>query len=80
MEMFLWALAMMVLSTLINLVLAPRPQQQTAKPANFEDFKFPQHEEGTPQMVVFGDVWIEEWMILWYGNYRKQPIKRTSGK
>lgn len=80
MEMFLWAVAMMILSSIINMLIAPRPQQQTAQPANIADFKFPQFEEGTPQVVVFGDAWIEEWMVLWYGNYRKQPIKRSSGK
>jgi hypothetical protein len=25
--------------------------------------------------VVFGDVWIEGWMVLEYGNYRTEEIE-----
>lgn len=46
----------------------------------FEDFSFPQFEEGTPQCVFFGDNYTPDWMVLSYGNYRTQPIKTKSGK
>lgn len=43
-------------------------------PASFEDFDFPQFDEGTPIAYVFGDVWLEDWMVLGAGNYR--PIQK----
>ena len=39
-------------------------------PASFEDFDFPQFDEGTPIAYVFGDVWLDDWMVLGLGNYR----------
>lgn len=50
------------------------------KPAAFEDIKFPQFEEGTPQCVVFGDCWTGDWMVLGVGNYRTEEIKAKGGK
>lgn len=69
---FIFALVLLVASYVITTLTAPKPVQP--KPAAFEDFDFPQVDEGTPQMVVFGDVWIEDWMVLWYGNYRSEAI------
>ena len=50
------------------------------KPAALDEFDFPQADEGTAQAVVFGDVWTEDWMVLWYGDYQVQPIKKKGGK
>lgn len=57
-----------------------RPKPTAPKAVAFEDFSFPQFEEGTPQCVFFGDCWTEDWMVLGYGNYRVQPIKTKGGK
>lgn len=75
---FVWMIALMVLSYAITALTAKPPQN--APPAQFGDFQFPQAPEGTPQIVVFGDVWITNWMVLWYGNYSNTPIKATGGK
>lgn len=37
--------------------------------ATLDDFEFPQFEEGTPIMYIWGDVWAEDWMVLGVGNY-----------
>lgn len=50
------------------------------KPATLSDFDFPTVDEGTPQCVVFGDVWVNDWMVLSYGNLRVKAIKSKSGK
>lgn len=75
---FLWGLAFMIASYAIQTLLTPKPD--VPKKATLEDFDFPQMEEGTPQSVVFGDVWIEDFYVLWYGNMRTSPIKTKSGK
>lgn len=72
------AVVLLVVSVLITMATAPKPV--TPKPAAFEDFDFPQVDESTPQAVVFGDVWIEDWMVLWYGDYSIQPIKKGGKK
>jgi hypothetical protein len=66
-------LIVMIISWVVSAALAPKPK--TPPPAAMEDFEFPQAEEGTPQAVIFGDVWIEGWMVLEYGNYRTEAIE-----
>lgn len=72
------ALILLVISYIIEAETAKPPQVQP--PAKFSDFTFPQPDEGTPQSVIFGDVWIEDWFVCWYGNYMTQPIKASGGK
>lgn len=69
---------MMVASYVISYAMQPKPQVPT--PAAMDDFDFPQADEGTPQAVVFGDVWMSDWMVLTVGNYRTTPIRTRSGK
>ena len=73
-----WALALFVASYAIQILMLPKGEQ--AKPASLDDFDFPQVDEGTPQSVIFGDVWISDWQVLWYGNMRTSAIKSDSGK
>jgi hypothetical protein len=56
----------------LTALMSKGPQQP--KPALFTDFTLPQSAEGTQQIIVFGDVWLDDWMVLWYGNYRHDPI------
>lgn len=53
----------------------PPPPPQTT----LDDFEVPQVEEGTPHAVVFGDVWLEGWQVLWYGNYKSTKITSSGG-
>lgn len=77
MPLWVWALALLVVSTAIQAILV-KPQK--VKPASLEDFDFPQFEENTPQAVFFGDCWTEGWMILWFGDMRTEKIKSEGGK
>lgn len=70
---FLWAIALLIASYAIRSLITPKTK--TPKPSDLEDFDFPQFDDGTPQTVIFGDVWISDWMILWYGNLRTTKIK-----
>lgn len=69
---------LLVASVVVSAALAPKAQ--TPKPAAFEDFDFPQVDEGTPRAVFFGDCWSEGWTILAVGNYRTTSIKADGGK
>lgn len=75
---FIWAIAMLVASFAIQALIQPKPEMP--KPASLEDFDFPQVDEGTPQSVVFGDVWISDWHVLWFGNMRTSEVKSSGGK
>lgn len=71
-------LILMVASVLISTALAPKPL--TPEAATFEDFDFPQVEEGTPQSVPFGDCWTGDWQVLAYGDLRTRPVTVRAGK
>jgi hypothetical protein len=77
---FIFAIALMIVSYAITALTAKKPA--TPVPSNLQDFQFPQHNEGTPQAVIFGDVWTSEWMVLYYGNMHTEAIhsKSTSKK
>lgn len=70
-------LAVLLVSLALAPALAPRPPKPKA--AALADFDFPQTKEGTPQVVVFGDCWIDGWTVLGIGNFRRKRIK-SSGK
>lgn len=78
MPLFLFALALMVVSAGLQMLLTPKATKP--KPAALEEFDFPQTEEGTPQPIIFGDVWTSDWIVLWFGNYRTSRIKSSSAK
>lgn len=75
---FLFAIGMLIFSAVLQVLMMPKPEKP--KPASLEDFGFPQIDETTPQSVVFGDVWISDWMVVWYGNLRSSAIKSKGGK
>lgn len=65
-------IALFIASLVISYMLQPKPQKN--KPAAFEDFDFPTVDDGTPQIVVFGDVWLTDWTVIGVGNYRNETI------
>jgi len=76
-EMLYYALVMLVVSAVITSAMMPSPQSRD--PSKLEDFQFPQIDEGTPQAVVFGDCWCNDWTILALGDFRTVPIPNSSG-
>jgi hypothetical protein len=68
----------LVASYVLSVALAPKPAKP--QPVAFEDFEFPQVEEGTPQCVVFGDCWSSDWTVLAIGNYSTQAVESSGGK
>lgn len=71
------AIGLLVVSYAVQALTMKRPK---TRQNTLDDFDIPQVEEGTPQAVVFGDVWLEGWQVLWYGNYRTTKIAAKGGK
>lgn len=71
----MWTLvARIVIAVIAAVVSAVVMNQKSSSHARgsdvtLEDFEFPQFEEGTPIMYIFGDVYAEDWMVLGRGNF-----------
>lgn len=72
------ALLLIVASFIISAALTPKPKPPEA--ATADDFDFPKSDEGSPQAVIFGEVWSGDWMVLDVGNYRTTTITSGGGK
>jgi hypothetical protein len=59
---------------------AMRPKPQNAKPPSLADFSVPTAEEGRDIQVIFGECWIDDPNVLWYGDLRTAPIKGEDPK
>jgi len=68
-----WNIVIGIASFVLNLVLAPKPQN--AKAASLEDFEFPVAEEGLEIPVVFGTVNLRGPNVVWYGDLKIKDIK-----
>lgn len=76
---FIWAIAFFIVSYAVTALTAKKPAGvEDAKPSTFQDFNFPQHKEGTPQAVIFGDCWSGDWMVLHTGNFRTEAIRKSN--
>ena len=77
-----WALALLVVSYAITALTSKNTRPKDAVPSRLSEFQFPQHEEGIPQAVIFGECWTPDWEVLYYGNLSTEPIraKSTGGK
>lgn len=71
-------LVIFIVSALIQ--LATRPKVKPPAAATLNDVNIPTIAQGTPVPVVFGEVWADNWMVLWYGDMHNQPIKQKGGK
>lgn len=79
--MFGWdtLIYLMIASMVIQAIITPKANIANPKPEAFNEIDFPQADEGTPQAVIFGDCWTEDWMVLTVGNYRTTEIKSDQG-
>ena len=70
-----------IISALTMFLFRPETKGgQRAKKQAFEADRMPHVDEGDPQYVIFGDVWIDSWQVLSFGNPRSKPIKTSQGK
>lgn len=72
--MYIFIIAIVLLIVAYAITAATAGKSNQSMPTQFKDFKFPVPDEGTPQAVIFGDVWTNDWQVLWVGNYRTEAI------
>jgi hypothetical protein len=73
-----FSLFLMVVSSIIQAALAPKPQ--APKAASLGEFDIPTAQEGTSIAVAFGTVVITGANCVWYGDLGKKAIKSKKGK
>jgi hypothetical protein len=59
-------------------VLSPKPPKPD--PLQPGALDVPQPKLGSPIPVIFGEDWVEDAHISYYGNSSSQPIKKKGGK
>lgn len=65
-----------VVAAVVSAVVASKANSGSVQqPATFDDFDFPQWDEGTPVAHVFGDVWSEDWMVIGAGGFMPVQFK-----
>lgn len=69
------AFAIFLVSTLLLQAFATQPASGSISPQAFDPGSLPVAGEGTRIIEVFGDVNIDGWMVLGYGDYRTRPVK-----
>jgi hypothetical protein len=73
---WVWAIIYVVLIA-ANILLAPKPELENAKPKGLGDFQFPTATEGRPLPVVFGTTRIKAPNVVWYGDFYVKKIKES---
>jgi hypothetical protein len=73
-----WALAILVVSYAITALTTKKTRPKDAVPSRLSEFQFPQHEEGVPQAVIFGECWTSDWEVLYFGNLSTEAIRASS--
>lgn len=73
------AVVIFIISTVLTILLTPKPKVTVPTAATIDEFQLPQHDEGTPINVIFGRVWLSDPMVLWYGNLKNTAITKSSG-
>lgn len=71
-------LAILITSVILSVALAPKPPQP--KPPEISDIDAPTAEEGRAIPVVFGTAWITGPNVIWHGDLKTTPIKKSGGK
>jgi hypothetical protein len=64
--------------SLVGLLLRPKPEPP--KPNTIGDFNIPITKEGSEIPIVYGTVWITSPQIVWYGDFRTEPVKTRTPK
>jgi hypothetical protein len=75
----IWAIGLLIVSYAITALTSKSTKPKDARPSTISEFSFPQFDLGTPQAVVFGEVWTSDWMVLYYGNLKTEAIRSKSG-
>lgn len=79
MEPVEWVILIIALLAAIY-VYATLPSAPKKKPPSLTDLGVPTAEDGREIMMVFGEVWIKDNNVLWFGDLSTSPIQTSTGK
>jgi len=65
--------------SLLSQILRPKPDNQGAKAPSLGDFRFPTATEERVVPLVWGTVKLQGPNVVWYGDLRREAIKRGGG-
>lgn len=65
----------MLILFVVSIALTPRPKIQDAEAGSLEA---PKPRLGSPLGVIFGEVWIDDAAISYFGNPSTVPIRKSS--
>lgn len=71
-------LIILVVAAILSYALTPKPQTQP--PDTLSDVSVPTIELGKPVSVAFGEVWVDDSNVLWFGDLSSYPIMSSGGK
>lgn len=74
--MLIAQIVLMVISTILQLVLAPKPHIPKLTPKTMENV--PIAERGATIAVVLGTRYVRQANVVWYGDVQNQPITREA--
>jgi hypothetical protein len=70
----------LIVALALTVALMPRPKTpQQAKPTE-SDLDMPTVEQGRKWPVIFGTPWIEDPVVMWYGDFYVKAVKSKGGK
>jgi len=68
-----------VVTTVLSALLAPRPKVQDAQPGQIGEKDIPMASQDAPIPVLFGTRVLSQPNVVWWGDVRVVPIRRSSG-
>lgn len=68
-----------VVTTVLSALLAPRPKVQDAKPGQIGEQDIPMASQDAPIPVLFGTRVLSQPNVVWWGDVRVAPIRRSGG-
>ena len=77
---FIIQIVVSLVLTAISYALSPKPTNAPPKAAGLDDFNLPTAEEGRPIPVVFGTVLLRGPNVVWAGDLKVDPIRKSGGK
>ncbi len=63
--------------SVVSYLLTPRPKPQAQQPGQID---IPETKDGEPIPIVFGQAWIEDPHIAYWGNQSTTAIRKSGGK
>lgn len=68
-----------VITTVLSVMLAPRPKMQDAQPGQFGDKDIPIASADAPIPVLFGTRVISQPNVVWWGDVMVRAIRKSGG-